>query len=164
MESESQTNVSDFSNIKPVLNKGIDLSKHQNKQVQVEKVEVTTVPSKFTPKLKDAQGNELEQHLPQWVLKVSSGVLETIGEGDDKVEFRASELFNLTQDENGQLNGFPAGEGSNLYKFLTDIGIKVQELESLKQVIENISGKNAVVKAYSKEVDGNEKTYLKFKY
>ena len=141
---------------------GVDLNKFDKQSAKIEKVEVTQVLSNFTDV--DEQGN----HLKQWTLKVSSGVLETLGEGDKKIEFRASELFNLMQDEQGNLTGFPTGNKSNLGKFLKDLKIDPKGL-NLKQLIGQITGKSVIIKAYDKDVVGldgrtNKRTYLKFRY
>lgn len=146
----------DLTQIGPVEGLTIDLNQFDKKEIVIEKVEVVQVPSKFTPKI---EGTEDRQ--PQWVLKVSGEVLETIGEGEEKIEFRASELFNLVQDKEGKLTGFPIGDGSNLMKFMKDLKIEdPDKLENLEKVIEVIKGKTSMVKAYEK----NEKTYLKFRY
>ena len=159
--SENQLNLE---SIKGVKSEGIDLNKFHKKNVKIESVEVTQVPSSFTPLL---EGSEKE-HVKQWVLKVSSSVLETVGEGDNKVEFRASELFNLLQNAKGELTGFPSGDKSNLGKFCKDLRIDLSKVENLKILQENLKGKEATVKAYDKEVDVDGKkfprTYLKFLY
>lgn len=118
----------------------IDLEAFDKKETKIEKAEVVQVKSDYT-----------ESKL-QWVLKVSSGVLATIpGEEGKKIEFRASELFNLTQDKSGKLVGYPAAEGSNLAKFMKDIKAKTPA---------EIVGKTALIKSYEK----NDRTYLKFRY
>jgi len=154
-----QLNLSD---IKGVESEGIDLEKWHKKPTKIENVEVIKVNSTFTPK--DAQG----EHIQQWVLKVSSGVLESIGEGEDKVDFKASELFNLIQDKDGNIKGFPKNERSNLMKFCKDLRIDVSKIENLQQLVEEIKGKDATIKAYEKEFDADGKTftrtYLKFLY
>ena len=134
----------------------IDLDKHDKTEVTIEECKVIQVPSNYTPKIEGT-----EQHLMQWVLKISSGVLETIGEDEDKIEFRASELFNLIQNKEGILQGFPTGDGSNLMQFMKDLKIESPEkIESLGKVVEVIKGKKCLVKAYKK----NDRTYLKFRY
>ena len=154
----------DLSAIKGVENESIDLEKWHKKTAVIENVEVIQVDSSFTPRIEGT-----EEHQKQWVLKVSSKVLETIGEGENKIEFRASELFNLIQDKNGNLIGFPKGEKSNLMKFCKDLRINTKEIENLQQLIEQIKGKEATIKAYEKEFeteDGKKfsRTYLKFLY
>ena len=154
--------VLDFEKIKGFESEGVDLNKFDKQSVKIEKVEVTQVLSNFT------DFDELGNHLKQWILKVSSGVLETLGEGDKKIEFRASELLNLMQNEQGNLTGFPTGNKSNLGKFLKDLKIDSKDL-NLKQLIAQINGKSVIIKAYDKEVVGtdgrtNKRTYLKFRY
>lgn len=144
----------------------VDLWQHDKKEVIIEKAEVIKVPSKFTSKIKDPDsGEETSEHHKQWVLKVSSEVLDSIGEGESKTEFRASELFNLIQDNDGNLTGFPTGEGSNLMKFVSDLKIEnLDKFHSLKQVIDTIVGRKVMVKAYDVTRDGRERTFLKFRY
>jgi len=138
--------------IKPISNApSVDLKKHDKKTVKIEKVEVLKVPSKFTD-----CGH-------QYVLKVSSQPVEVLGELEDLVEFRASELFNLIQDDTGKLIGYPTSDGSNLVQFMKDLGCDINKT-SLKEIIEEIIGKEALIKAYDKEKDGVTKTYLKFRY
>jgi hypothetical protein len=157
----SDANKVDFSKVGPIQGgKSVDLTKYDKKEVTLEFVEVTQVPSQYTELIEGT-----EQHHFQWVLKVSSQVLETIGEGEDIIQFKASELFNLIQDKKGNLTGFPTGEGSNLMKFCKDIGIKnADEFKSLQEVMDAIKGKKSLVKVYDKEVDGKTKTFMKFRY
>lgn len=141
--------------LKPIKSEGLDLKQFNNRQTKIERATIVQVPSTFTP-LK--QGSTTE-HLPQWVLKVEGEVVASIGEGEEKMEFRPSELFNLIQDDEGSLKGYPQNEKSNLTKFMSDVGAKSPE---------DIVGKTSIVKAYEKKqiVDGKEylRTYLKFKY
>lgn len=156
---EQQVNLSE---IKGIESEGIDLEKWHKKNVVIENIEVTQVPSTFTPK------DEKGEHLQQWVLKVSSKVLETIGESEDKIEFRASELFNLIQDKNGKLIGFPKNERAKIVKFCKDLKISIDKIEDLQQLVDEIKDKSATIKAYEKEfeIDGKTfaRTYLKFLY
>ena len=153
----------DLSQVKGVESKGIDLEKYHKQPTKISKVEVTQVNSKFTPK-----NEETDEHQKQWVLKLSSDVLESIGEGEDKVEFRASELFNLMQDEKGELVGFPIGEKSNLSKFCKDLRIDLQKIENLQELVDVFKDKDATIKAYPKDViingETQTRTYLKFLY
>lgn len=131
-----------------------DLKKYDKVTKRIESAKVVQVPSQYSETGK------------QWVLKVESECVESYQGVEGTVEFRASELFNLVQDENdGTLKGFPKGEGSNLIRFLKDIGIKQPEkLNSLQEIIESMVGKSIIIKAYEKNVDGKSKTYLKFRY
>jgi hypothetical protein len=132
--------VMNLSELKPVQGgEGVDLEQFDKKEVVIESAVIVQVKSDFT---------ETKQ---QWVLKVSSPILASVGEGEDKYDFRASELFNLTQDKEGKLVGYPSAEGSNLAKFMADIKAKSPE---------DIIGKKALIKAYKK----GERTYLKFRY
>ena len=152
----------DLNKVKPVENKGVDLWKFDKKEVIISKIEVLQVPSKFTAKIENT-----EKNYPQWILKISSEVLETLEreEEEENIEFRASELFNLIQNNKGELEGFPTGESSNLMKFMKDLKINSPDkLENLQKVKEEILEKKALVKAYDKESEGKTKTYLKFRY
>jgi len=137
--------------IKPIESSSIDLKKFDKKEVEIESVKVMRVPSKYT----DCGF--------QYVLRVSSKVLETLGEGDDAIQFKASELFNLIQDDKGAIIGYPTGEGSNLVQFMKDIGADFRG-SNLKELISGIVGRKALIKTYDKEVDGRVRTYLKFRY
>ncbi|MHA1880869.1 MAG: hypothetical protein ACTSYG_10785 [Candidatus Heimdallarchaeota archaeon] len=156
---ETQVNLSE---IKGIESEGIDLNKWHKKQTKIENVEVVQVPSTFTAK------DEKGEYLKQWVLKVYSEVLESIGEDENKIEFRASELFNLVQDKDGNLKGFPKNERSNLMKFCKDLRIDTNQIENLQQLVDAIKGKEATIKSYDKdfEADGktSTRTYLKFLY
>lgn len=156
----------DLSKIKPVEGGvSVDLEKYHKKDTKIDLVQVIQVPSNYTSFIKDAKGNETNVRYMQWVLKVSGGVLETIGEGEDKIEFRASELFNLVQSNKGELTGFPTGEKSNLMIFMKDLGIEAPEkLESLQKVKEALMDQDAQITSYKKEQNGKTKTYLKFRY
>lgn len=153
-------NQQDLNKIGPVQSAGVDLAKYDKQTVTLEKAEVTQLPSQFTPLIPGTQ-----QHYMQWVLKVSSVVLESIREGEDKIEFRATEVFNLIQDDKGELKGFPTGEGSKLMKFMKDLKIPTpDQLKSLQEVIDSIKGKTCVIKAESKVKEGRTNTYLRFRY
>jgi hypothetical protein len=142
----------DLSTLQPVKSgEPVDLKQFHNTQVILEKAEVIQVNSQYTPKTPDGK------NLKQWILKVMSPVLLTIGDGESKIEFRASELFNLSQDnKTGALLGFPMNKDANLTKFMKDIGAT-----SPNEII----GKKATVKHYEKETEGGQtRGYLKFKY
>lgn len=143
-----------FDDLGGVEQKSVDLWKYNNVKAKIESAEPLQVHSQFV---------ETGDHM-QWVLKVSSVVLETLGEGEDQINFRASELFNLVQDDNGKLLGFPTTEGSNLMKFVKDLGIKKPEEMKMSEIIKSIIGKEVVVKAYDKDYQGKKRTYLKFKF
>ncbi len=158
---ESKESQIDLSKVKPVESAGVDLSKYHKKTVKLITPIVLQVPSKYTAKIGDT-----DQHHFQWVLKVQSEVLETLKrEGQDDIKFRASELFNLIQDKDGKLIGFPTGEGSNLMKFMNDLKISEPEkFQSLEGVLKAIEGKETLIKSYEKGEDDNKKTFLKFLY
>ena len=136
MEETEQISLSD---LKPVEGKSVDLKQYDKKETTIEMAEIVKVKSDYT-KCKT-----------QWVLKVSSVVLEKIEVDDRVIEFRASELFNLIQDDEGKLEGYPEAEGSNLQQFMKDINATKPD---------EIIGKKVLIKSYEK----NEKTYLKFRY
>jgi len=150
----------DFTKIGPIQGTSVDLTKYDKLLTTIEKVEIIQLPSSFTPLIIGTQ-----VHLMQWVLKVSSVVLESIREGIDKIEFRATEIFNLVQDEKGTLKGFPTGDGAKLMKFLKDMKVSnPQEMKSIEEIKNAIVGKQAVIKAETKERDGKTNTYLRFRY
>ena len=153
-ESGSGSEDVDLTGVKPLESQGVDSWSYDKKEVLIDDAIVMKVNSKY---------NELGY---QWVLKVQSEVLETLKrEGEEDIDFRASELFNLIQDKKGKLIGFPTGDGSNLAKFLKDIGIRdLSIFSNLKEIIEAVKGKKALVKAYDKDYQGNTRTYLKFRY
>jgi len=134
-----------LSDLKPVQgNSSVDLQKFHKTEAEIESAEIIQVNSSYT----DCE--------TQWVLKVSSVPLTEVEKEDGtKVEFRASELFNLAQDKNGNLSGYPESPDSNIKKFMKDI-----KAEKPDEII----GKKATVKAYDKESNGQTKTYLKFLY
>jgi len=155
--SENQKQL-DLDSVKPMQSSGLDinLDEFHGKQVNIEGVEVMQVPSKFTPLIEGT-----DQHQKQWALKVYSEVVTSAGEGEERIDFRASELFNLIQDKQGNLVGFPTNENSNLMQFAKDLRIKEPDKKSsLKELISEIKEKQASIKAYEK----NGRTYLKFKY
>jgi len=151
----------DLSKIKPIEGGvSVDLEKYHKKDTKIELVQVIQVPSNYTELMPGT-----EQHYMQWVLKVSGEIVETIGEGEDKIDFRASELFNLIQSDKGELIGFPTGDKSNLMIFMKDLKIESPEkLESLQKVKEVLMGKITQINSYNKEQNGRTKTYLKFRY
>jgi len=151
---EAQRSLDD---IKPMEGQSIDLAKYDKKEVVIEKASIVSLPSKYH-EIGHAE-----------VLKVESEVLETIErevEGKkETIEFRASELFSLTTDDNGRAIGFSLNEKSNLMKFAKDLGIKEPEkAESLKILVDSILGKKALLKLNEKEKDGRTFTFLKFRY
>jgi hypothetical protein len=151
---ETQDNLN-LENIKPVETQGLDLWQFDKKEIEIESAAVLQVPSKFV---------ETDAKM-QWVMRVLSKPVATIGEGDDKFDFRASELFNLVQDDKGDLKGFPTGDGSNLMKFLKDIRVQDPEkLQSLKAVVDAMIGKKGLIKCYDKVKDGKKSTFLRFRY
>lgn len=143
----------DLEKVKPMESQSIDLSKYDKNETTIADVKVTKVKSQYS------------ETGFQWVLRVSSEILETLKSEDGDIDFRASELFNLIQNDEGVLTGFPTGESSNLMKFLRDLGIKNPEnLKNLMEVKESIIGKKVLIKSYEKEHQGNTRTYLKFRY
>jgi len=141
----------DLSLVKPVEINSIDLRKHDKKEVEIEKAVIMKVKSQYT------------KCGYQHVLKVQSVPIESYGEGEDLIEFRASELFNLIQDDDGKLIGYPTGDGSNLVQFMKDIGASIDKT-NLSEIVKEIVGKKALIKSYEKDVEGRKRTYLKFRY
>lgn len=146
--------VIDLDNVKPVESAGVDLKKHDKKETVIENAIVIQVPTTF---------NDLGK---QWVLKVEGNVVETLDRTEGKIEFRASELFNLIQNDKGELVGFPTGEGSNLMKFLKDIGVEhAEKMAGLGEIVRAMKGHKSLIKAYSKKsTEGQERTFLRFRY
>lgn len=142
--------------IKAVENVGVDVRKYDKKETKIEKVSILQVNSSFSETGK------------QWVLKVEGNAVESIKkpEGDGTIDFRPSELFNLVQNDKGELIGFPTGEGSNLMKFLKDLGVQnAQKFQTLNEVIKSMVGKTALIKTYDKKsAEGQVKTFMKFRY
>ncbi len=151
-----KSHVVDLSKIKPKENTNVDLSQFDKKPVKIDRVTIQLVRSTFTKSKK------------QYVLKVESVPVVTIGEGDDVIELRASELFNLNQiDEEGKnpiLESFPVGEKSNLGQFIRDLKIDVSELDSLQKLMDVLKGKEALIKVFEKEKNGVVKKYMRFRY
>lgn len=157
-----QKELDDLENVGPVASSGVDLQKYDKEITIIEKCEIMQLTSQYTEVIPNSQP---PVHYMQWILKVSSVPLESIREGIDKIDFRASELFNLTQDSKGKLIGFPTGEGAKLMKFMKDLKIQnPEQFKTLKEVIAAIKGKKAVIKAVSKIKDGRTNTYLSFRY
>ena len=147
--------VINLKDIKAVETPSLDLWQYDKKEVVIASAIIDQVPSKFV---------ETENKM-QWILKVVSVPICSIGDKEDKIEFHASELFNLIQDEKGVLQGFPTGEGSNLMKFMKDIRIKDPEkLKDLQEVVDSLIGKKALIKCFDKIKDGKKSTFLKFRY
>jgi hypothetical protein len=153
------SNEIDFSKIGPIQGSGVDLTKYDKQTTTIEKAEVIQMSSKFTPLIPGTQ-----VHYMQYVLKVSSVVLESIREGEDKIEFRASELFNLTQDSKGVLIGFPTSEAHKLMRFVKDLKIANPQSMNLQQLMDALKGKQVLIKSESVEKDGKMNTYLRFRY
>ena len=98
--------------LQPVKSEGVDLTEFDGSRVQIDTLEVTQVKSQFS------------KTGMQWVLKVQSVPLKEIEVEGEKISFRASELFNLVQDDAGNLKGYPDNEKSNLAKFMKRVGVK----------------------------------------
>jgi len=141
----------DIAGLKPIKSgEPVDLKKFHNTQVELETLDVIQVDSNYTPLGTDGK------HIKQWVLKISSPTLLSIGEGESKIDFKASELFNLIQDKEGKLLGYPLNKDSNLVKFMKDVSAATPQ---------ELKGKKATIKHYEKDTgDGQTRGYLKFKY
>ena len=133
--------VMDISQLKPVKGgESVDLEQFDKKETKIEFLDIVQVKSQYLPEV-----------INQWVLKASSEIITSIGEAEDKIDFRASELFNLSQDKEGKLIGYPESEDSNLARFMKDLKVKTPT---------EIVGKKVLIKSFEK----NGKTYLKFRY
>lgn len=145
----------DLDKVGGIETQSVDLSKFDKKEIEIESAIVSRVHSNYV---------DTPEKL-QYVLKVSSKVVTSAGEGEEKVDFRASELFNLVQDEKGVLQGFPKGEGSNLMRFLKDLHVENPEkLKTLKEVIASIVGKKTLIKTQEKIKEGKKQIFLRFRY
>lgn len=144
----------DLTAIKPIKNAGgVDLKQFDKTTHPIESAVVVQVKSSYAP-----TGM-------QWSLRVSSVPLITVDGEAGPIAFRASELFNLIQNDAGDLLGFPTNEKSNLMKFMKDLGIQNAEgLQNLQEVVNAIVGKKALLRAYDKTVENQVKTYLNFRY
>jgi len=86
--------VGDISNLKPVDRGGTDLEQFEGQKVKIESVTRLVVPSKFTE-----SGN-------QEVLKVQSVPVTVVEDSEgNKIEIRASELFNLVDSTSWSTKG-----------------------------------------------------------
>ena len=132
----------DVKDLKPIETKGVDLSQFEGRRVQIESTEVITVQSKFS----NSGDGESE------VLKVQSVPVGTIQDRDgNEVPLQASELFNLTRDEEGVL-GWPTASKGKLAKFIKKCGVKHPS---------ELAGKEATVRIRSKQSpDGATREFL----
>lgn len=138
--------------LEPIKSEQLNLKIFHNKPTVIVRATVMQVPSRYTPLV---EGSTTER-VKQWVLKVESDVVSTLKIADKTIEFRASELFNLVQTDQGVLAGYPQEEKSNLAKFMKDIGATKPS---------DIVGKSATIKAYDRTREGEgTRTFLKFKY
>lgn len=130
--------------LKPIATKSVDLAQFEGQRVKIESAEVMTVRSKFA-KSEDGESE---------VLKVTSVPLGTIQDRDGKeIPLQASELFNLTRDEDGVL-GWPTGAKGKLANFMKKCGVKHPS---------EIVGKEATVRIRKKQgSDGMTREFLGF--
>lgn len=82
-----------------------------------------------------------------YFVKIDTSILAEIGQGDNSIKLRASKLFNLIQDQDGNIGW---GKDSKLASFL-----KKMEVGHYK----DLAGKLVIVQSQTKK-DGNE--YLTF--
>ena len=128
-------------NLKPIESKGIDLTPFEGQRKVIEKLSVIEVPSKF-----HESGKAI-------VLKVETEPVTTLELSDGtKTEFRASELFNLTKDENGNIGWSDAPNGA-LNKFLKRCGVSHPK---------DLVGIPVVIRKRVKETKTGTKEYLGF--
>ena len=143
-KSQEVINVTDITELKPIESKGVDLSQFEGRRIQIESAEVITVQSKFSNKV-DGQAE---------VLRVQSEPVSTMQDRDgNQVPLRASELFNLTRNEEGEL-GRPTGAKGKLAKFMKKLGAKHPS---------ELVGKEATVRIRTKQgADGMTREFLGF--
>ncbi|KKN69630.1 hypothetical protein LCGC14_0439330 [marine sediment metagenome] len=94
-----------------------DYEKHRLNKAKIESMEIIRIPSKY------AKAEDGMVH----VLRVIGEVVEVVEVEDNeknitKIEIRPTELFNLIEDENGDLEGYPKAEDSNWGKLKKAVG------------------------------------------
>jgi hypothetical protein len=121
-----------------VESEGIDFEELEGKKAKIERQEPIVVPSKYRESGK------------QDCLKVETYPVAEVEKDGEKIEIRASELFNLTKNKEGQLGWSSLGD---LKKFMT--------LKKVKKP-EDLVNKEVVLRRRVKIRDGQEREYLGF--
>jgi len=96
-----------LNNLKPIEVGGLDFSEYEGHKKKIEEIEILDMPSQFTKTGKTK------------VLKViTEPVTEVTSKEGKKTEIRASELFNLKQDEKSGSWGYSTSSKSRLQKLM----------------------------------------------
>ena len=114
---EENVDVEIHEDLKPIEKQTIDTTPYIGKKVKIEEV-TQHITDRY------AKSNNGKK---SYYVKVSTEIVDTIGEGDNKVELRGSRIFGVQQDKNNQLGWTPDSKLSN---FLKSMG--VSELDKLK--------------------------------
>ena len=126
---------------------GVDLSEFEGKKAEIEKLAVLEMDSSY-----DEEGLLLPKGQTRRVkvLKVITGtILESENSDKEKIEFKASELFNLKYDKEAEKWGYSESPKSKIQKFFTKMKVKTP-----KELI----GKTITIRTYEK----NDSTYMGF--
>lgn len=138
----------DFESIPDVeVGKGVDLSEFVGAKKKIEKISILNVETPYdeTGKYNEAVKRKIK------VLKIETEAITTVKNKDgQEVPVRASELFNMKQNDEGEW-GISTAEKSKIRIFM-----KRQKVNSLKALI----GTSVIVKDYTDKKTGN--TYLGF--
>ena len=139
MKSEIVKNINE---LVPIESAGFDFSELEGRKGKIEIISILEVPSAFTETGK------------QKVLKIETEVLDVITNKEkEKIDLRASEIFNLSTTKDGAL-GWSKSPNASLNKFL--IKLKVKSPDELKD-------KYVIIKTRTKKnAQGQDKTFLGF--
>lgn len=140
MDKVKEVNMTDVKDLKPIKSEGIDIKQFDGEKVEIEGIEQLRMPSEFA------------ECGYQWVARVFSRPLVNFKKDDgEEVKIRASELFNLSQDKEGKLTGFPVNEKAKLYRLMKKVGVEHPA---------ELLGKKVLVTTY----ENKGKTFLRFVY
>lgn len=120
----------DVKNLKSIERKSIDLSEYDGVKAEVELVEVVDVKSNWKDGKKLPEGETISVKC----LKASTKKLGEIEVKGEIKELRASELFNLTQDEDNAW-GYSTNEKAKLNIFMDKMKVKTPEELVGKKVV-----------------------------
>jgi len=116
--------------MKPIEKVSIDLTPYEGKKAKIEKVEVVEVKSVWV----DGKQVPKEKAVDTKCLKVSTEKLSEIEVKGEKKELRASELFNLVQDDEDNW-GFSTNEKAKLNIFMKKMKVTHPEKLIGKEVL-----------------------------
>ena len=141
VHTETEGGQPSVNSLRPTESEPLDLSAYEGKRVKLENIEIIEVPTSYSDTGK------------QKVLRVESEAVTTVKDrtGAEK-PVRASELFNLTED-NGRI-GWSKNEKAKLQRFLNKV--KVDHPSQLQ-------GKEAIIRLREKtNSDDSKTTFLGF--